>query len=115
MNMKTIILLILSTASAVFAATMTIEVPDVDVPRILEAYGSIYSLGRNATAAEVQVMIQGWLKNSTQDYERRKNTYQYTPPPMSFSPTPTPTPGARAAAPAAAKAASPTATQKKKK
>jgi hypothetical protein len=107
-----IILILLLTASAAYAATMTIEVPDADVPRILEAYGSIYNMGRNATASEVQYAIQGWLKNSTQDYERRKSQQQFTPPPMSFSPTPTTTPAALAAT--AVKAA-PTATLKKKK
>jgi hypothetical protein len=112
--MKTkLILLILSTASAVSAAIMTIEVPDTDVPRILEAYGSIYNLKRNATPAEVQTMIQGWLQTSTLDYERRKNMAQYTPPPMNFSPTPTP---GGLAAPATQKAApKATATPKKKK
>jgi hypothetical protein len=113
--MKTkLILLILSTAPAMFAAIMSIEVPDADVPRILEAYGSIYNLKRNATPAEVQTMIQGWLQTSTLDYERRKNIVQFTPPPMNFSPTPTATPGLAAAA-AKAPAPKPTATPKTKK
>jgi hypothetical protein len=114
--MKTIIILACVTASTALAATMTIDVPDAQVPRILEAYGSIYSLGRNATAAEVQVMIQGWLQSSTQDYERRKNMVQFTPPPV-FSPTPTPgTAMAAAPAKAAPKATpKPTATAKPKK
>jgi hypothetical protein len=115
--MKTkLILLILSTASAAFAAIMTIEVPDADVPRILEAYGSIYNLKRNATPAEVQTMIQSWLQTSTLDYERRKNMVQFTPPPMNFSPTPTATPSGFIA-PATQKAVTPkpTATPKKKK
>jgi hypothetical protein len=91
-----------------FSAVMTIEVPDQDVPRILEAYGSINNLGRNATASEVQYAIQRWLRDSTLDYERRKNMVQFTPPPLNFSPTPSGLQVAQAAA-------SPTATPKKKK
>jgi hypothetical protein len=111
MKTRILLLILLAAAGAVLAATMTVEVPDAQVPRILEAYGSIYNLGRNATAAEVQVMIQGWLQSSTQDYERRKNMVQFTPSPV-YSPTPTTTPGLAAAA---AKAPAPTATPKKKK
>jgi hypothetical protein len=110
--MKTLIIILL-TADATFAATMTIEVPDQDVPRILEAYGSINNLGRNATATEVQYAIQRWLRDSTQDYERRKDMAQYSPPPLNFSPTPAPTP--TVFGPAAAVKAVPTATPKQKK
>lgn len=125
MKILKLICIILLTGAAIQAATMTVEVPDAQVPRILEAYGSIYNLGRNATPAEVQVMIQGWLQSSTQDYERRKNMAQFTVPPV-YSPTPTPTPGGMAAvvktngafsgdASLTYKTATPTATPKKKK
>jgi hypothetical protein len=89
--MKTLITLaFMFICGCCYAATMTIEVSDTDVPRIEEAYGSIYNLGRLATPAEVQYMIQSWLLQSTLDYERRKNLAQFTPPPLHFSPTPTP-------------------------
>jgi hypothetical protein len=89
---------------------MTITIPDQDVPRVQEAYGSILGLGRSATPAEVNRAITDWLHQSTLDYERRKNTYTFTPPPMHF-----PTPGGLAA-PGNQKAAAPlpTATPKKK-
>jgi hypothetical protein len=105
-------LIILTFALAVFAyaADMTITIPDQDVPRVQEAYGSILGLGRLATPAEVNRAITDWLHQSTLDYERRKNTYTYTPPPMHF---PTPgglaMPGSQEAAPAVA---GPTATPK---
>jgi hypothetical protein len=112
--MKTkLIILTLLAAGAALAATMTIEVPDQDVPRILEAYGSINNLGRNATASEVQYAIQRWLRDSTLDYERRKDMAQFSPPPLNFSPTPAPSPTAFGRA--AAQKAAPTATPKQKK
>jgi hypothetical protein len=100
-------LIILTFALAVFAyaADMTITIPDQDVPRVQEAYGSILGLGRPATPAEVDRAITDWLHQSTLDYERRKNTYTFTPPPMHF-----PTPGGLAA-PQSQKA-EPTATPK---
>jgi hypothetical protein len=94
----------------VYAADMTITIPDQDVPRVQEAYGSILGLGRPATPPEVSRAITDWLHQSTLDYERRRNTYTFTPPPMHF-PTPNPL-----AAPGSQKAAAPvpTATPKKK-
>jgi hypothetical protein len=82
-----------------WAADLVITVPDQDIPRVQEAFGSILGLGRNATPAEVSKACQDYLHQSTLDYERRKNTYLYTPPPMHF---PTPTPGGLAAPQAAA-------------
>jgi hypothetical protein len=111
--MKTrISILILLTATAIaYAADMTITIPDQDVPRVQEAYGSILGLGRPATPAEVNRAITDWLHSSTLDYERRKNTYTFTPPPMHF-----PTPGGLAmpgSQEAAAAVAEPTVTPKK--
>jgi hypothetical protein len=116
MKTKLIVTIILAHGAYLWAADMTITIPDQDVPRVQEAYGSILNLGRNATPAEVSQAITNWLHQSTLDYERRKNTYTFTPPPMHFpTPTPTATPGLRAAETPAAKAATPTATPKKKK
>jgi hypothetical protein len=113
MNMKyttTVITIILACVGFVLAADMTITIPDQDVSRVQEAYGSILGLGRPATTTEVNRAITDWLHQSTLDYERRKNTYTFTPPPMHF-PTPNPL-----AAPGSQKAAAlvPTATPKKK-
>jgi hypothetical protein len=73
-------------------ADMTITIPDQDVSRVTEAYGSILNLRdasgnpRSATPAEVDKAITEWLHQSTLDYERRKNTYTFVPPPMNFPP-----------------------------
>jgi hypothetical protein len=110
--MKTLILIsIILIPLLVLAATLTIDIPTADVPRIQEAYGSIYNLGRPATQTDIENAVRQWLRDSTQDYERRRNMQQYTPPPVTFTPAPTPTPTPGAAA-AGAKA---TSTPKKKK
>lgn len=73
-------------------ADMTITIPDQDVPRVTEAYGSILNKRdengdpRPATPAEVDKAITDWLHQSTLDYERRKNMATYQPPPMNFPP-----------------------------
>jgi hypothetical protein len=107
--MKTTIALTFLFAAAVQAATLTIDIPTADVARIQEAYGSIYNLGRPATQTDIENAVRQWLRDSTQDYERRRNQQQYTPPPVTFTPAPTPTP-----TPATAAKASPTPTPKKK-
>jgi hypothetical protein len=100
-------------ASVVLAATLTIDIPANDVPRVSEAFGSIYNLGHNADMNEVSLATRQWIINQTKDYERRKNMTAYTPPPLEMQPSPTPTttPGLAAAA---AKVVSPTPTPKKK-
>ena len=103
--MRTIIFIILACATSVFAATLTIDIPTADVPRIQEAYGSIYNLGRPATQTDIENAVRQWLRDSTQDYERRKNMQQFTPPPASFTPAPTPTATAGGLKAAPAKAA----------
>jgi hypothetical protein len=114
MKTKTLIAIAIMLPLSAWAATLTIEVPTEDIPRLTEAYGSILNFGRPATQPEIELAIKQWLVGSTKDFERRKNMAAYTPPPFSTEPTPTPTPGAVAAA--APKAApSPTATPKKKK
>jgi hypothetical protein len=110
---KLIQIIILACATSVLAATLTIDIPNQDVPRIQEAYGSIYNLGRPATQTDIENAVRQWLRDSTQDYERRKNQQQFTPPPVSFTPAPTPTPTAGGLT--TQKAAVPTATPKKKK
>lgn len=110
--MKTKFAIILSSALVLiyaWAADLTVTVPDQDIPRVQEAFGSMYNLGRPATVQEVSRSCQDYIHQSTLDYERRRNTYTYTPVPMHF-PTPTPTAGAREAE---AKAAA-TPTPKKK-
>src|SRR4029453_3290568 len=110
--MKKILIIAFLLPLSVWAATLTIDIPTADVPRVQEAYGSIYNLGRPATQTDIENAVRQWLRDSTQDYERRKNQSQFVPPPVTFTPAPTPTP-----TPAAAEAAkaSPTPTPKKKK
>ena len=91
MKNRIIILIFLLTTVAAIAATLTIDVPANDVPRVSEAFGSILGLGRNATVNEVQEATRRWLINSTLDYERRRNIATFTPTPMEMKPTPTPT------------------------
>jgi hypothetical protein len=95
-----LLLIIVATAGFAQAATLTVDIPAADVPRIQEAFGSIYNLGRPATQTDIENAVRAWLRDSTQDYERRKNMTAFTPPPVTFTPapTPTPTPGAAAAA-----------------
>lgn len=83
------------------AATLTIDVPAADVPRVQEAFGSILNLGRPATQAEIEAAMKQSMINQTKDYERRKNMAQFTPPPMEMQPSPTPAPTAFKAAPTA--------------
>lgn len=104
--MKKLILIAFMLPLAAWSATLTIDIPTADVPRIQEAYGSIYNLGRPATQTDIENAVRAWLRDSTQDYERRKNQQQYTPPPVTFTPAPTPA--------AAKAAASPTPKPKKK-
>jgi hypothetical protein len=105
--MKKLFLILLITPALLNAATLTIDIPAADVPRIQEAFGSIYGLGRPATQTDIENAVRGWLRSTTMDYERQKNVY--VPPPVTFTPAPTPTPTPTAAA-ATAKA---TATPKK--
>jgi hypothetical protein len=86
-----IIALLFAVLTALRAATLTIDIPAADVPRLQEAYGSICNLGRPATQTEIENAVRQWLRDSTQDYERRKNMTQYSPPPVTFTPAPNPT------------------------
>jgi hypothetical protein len=98
MKILTVTLILIATAGLVYGATLSIDIPAADVPRIQEAFGSIYNLGRPATQTDIENAVRAWLRDSTQDYERRKNMTSFTPPPVTFTPAPTPTPTAAAAA-----------------
>ena len=116
MKTKLIILLTLLVGSLLIAATFTVDIPTADVPRVSEAYGSIYSLGHPANVTEVQEITRRWIMESTKDYERRKNQATYSPPPLEMQPTPTPAPSPTAFGVTAAKVApTPTPTPKGKK
>lgn len=93
--MKTIYIILACVATTAFGADMTITIPTADLPRVQEAFGSILNLGRPANVTEVQRATTDWIHQSTLDYERRKNTYTFSPPPMQMQPSPTPTPAAR--------------------
>lgn len=83
----------LLTATMLIAATLTIDIPAADVPRVAEAYGSLLGLGRPATVQEVQLAVRRDIINITKDYERRKNTATFSPTPLEMQPTPTASPG----------------------
>lgn len=91
MKLRTTIIILLAAASVALAATLTIDIPANDVPRVSEAFGSMFNLGHNANMNEVSYFTRQWIIQQTHDYERRKNMQQFTPPPMEMQPSPTPT------------------------
>ena len=75
------------------AATLTVDIPTADVPRVSEAYGQLYQLGHNATMPEVAEQVKGWLMGQTKMYENLKYNRNYVEQPLAMqSPTPTPQP-----------------------
>jgi len=87
----TLILFLIATAICI-AATLTVDIPANDVPRVSEAFGNIYQLGRNATINEVSFFTRQWIISQTKAYERQKYNVQYVEVPLDMQPTPTPTP-----------------------
>lgn len=82
------------------AATLTVNIPTNDVPRVSEAYGNLpfvnvdgqtVILGRNATVQEVSEITRLWIIARTQDWEKQKARSTYSAPPLEMQPTPTPT------------------------
>jgi hypothetical protein len=89
------ILLALLIVSAVRAATLTIDIPTADVPRISEAFGALYGLGHNASMNEVAYITRTqFLITQTELYEKNKHNASYVQPPLVMEPTPTVTPTA---------------------
>jgi len=104
-TMKRTLLLWLALIITASAATLTVTIPNNDVPRVSKAFGSIYSLGHDASMQEMSSITQQWLIDQTKRYERDQNQKNYQQPPMAMdSPTPTatatftPTPTATATA-----------------
>jgi len=87
----TIVLILLASSLALFAATLTIDIPTDDIPRVSEAFGATFNLGHPANMTEVTYITRQWIIQTTKDYERRQNQAQYSPPPMDMQPSPTPT------------------------
>lgn len=94
--------------AVMLAGTFTITTETADDPRIAEAFGSILNLKdatgnpRPANTAEVQGAVEVWMKQQTEDYEKRKNMQQFSPPPLTLgSPIelPQPSPGMLKTAP----------------
>lgn len=101
MNKRIItVTLLLVATSLIFAAQLVITIPASDVPRVTEAFGSVLGLTdangspRPATQQEVTQAVHQWIVNTTKDYERRRATYTYSPPPMEMSGSPMPSPTA---------------------
>jgi len=77
-----------------------------DSSRVEEAFGYILNLKdasgnrRPATTAEIETAIFDWVEGQTNDYERRKNMAEFTPPPFgsakNYHASPTPTPAIKA-------------------
>ena len=88
--MKTLIFLLISTV-LVTAATITIDIPTNDIPRVSEAFGYIYQLGGPANVNQVTYYTRWWIIGQTTGYEAGKYNRQYVQPPLDMQPTPTPT------------------------
>jgi len=80
------------------AATLTIDIPANDVPRLSEAFGKVYNLGHNATVTEMQDIVRFQLISTTYGYEARKLSISVSPTPLAMQPTPTATATATATA-----------------
>ena len=93
-NIIIAILILAAFATFVWAATLTIDIPTADVPRVSEAFGSTCGLNHNANVNEVAECTRRWIMNTTQDYERRRNTATFSPTPLAMQPTPIPSPSA---------------------
>ena len=119
------LILFLITAALLIAATLTVDIPTNDVPRVSEAFGNLpfvnvdgqtIVLGRNATINEVSYITRLWVLQRTKDWEKQKARAAYSPTPLEMQPTPTSTATATATSTATATAtatstATPTATE----
>lgn len=140
MKRKTLILWLSLAVFTAGAATLTVDIPSADLPRVSESYGNLYPTisGQRfpgwpawdgtgtpppANMQQVSDVTRRWIIERTKDWDRQKNNAQYSPPPLvmqptptataTFTPTPTPTPTATATAtftPAPEETPSPTAT-----
>jgi len=90
-TMKHIILGLLLITLSAGAATLTVDIPNADVPRVSEAFGVLYTLGHPANTNEVSYYTRLWIIDQTKLYERNKSNAGYQQPPMAMEPTPTPT------------------------
>jgi hypothetical protein len=103
---KLSIALVLFNITLLMAATLTVEIPTNDVPRVSEAFGNLpftgpdgqpTILGRPATINEVAYIVRtNYLITRTQDWEKQKARAAYSAPPLEMQPTPTATPTATA-------------------
>jgi hypothetical protein len=84
------VILFLLTAVIGTAATLTVDIPANDVPRVSEAFGVIYGLGHNASVQEVAFYTRLWIIESTKAYERGKYTRTFVELPLEMQPSPTP-------------------------
>ena len=77
--------------AAILAATLTVDIPSNDVPRVSEAYGYLYQLGHNASMPEVADATRRWITSQTKTYEQGKYSRNYVEVPLEMQPTPVPT------------------------
>jgi hypothetical protein len=78
-------------AFTVGAATLTIDIPANDIPRVSAAYGAMLGLGRSATVTEVQDAVRLDIISNVYGYEGTVHSRTYSPTPLAMMPTPTPT------------------------
>jgi hypothetical protein len=87
-----IILVLLTTISSAVAATLTVDIPANDVPRVSKAFGQLYQLGHDANMNEVSFYTRMWIIDRTKQAEQATYSRNYVEQPMDMQPTPTPTP-----------------------
>ena len=105
------VLLILTTGfvTLIVAATLTVDIPANDIPRVSKAFGSLYTLGHDANMQEVSYFTRLWIIDQTKLYEKNQQVKNVTVPPMDMQPSPTATATSTPTATATAtEAASPT-------
>lgn len=74
------------------AATLTIDIPTNDVPRVSKSFGLLYQLGHDANMNEVAYYTRMWIINQTKLAENSQYNRNYVEQPLEMQPTPTPTP-----------------------
>src|SRR5262245_6016809 len=92
-TMKTLVILLFTVAIAT-SATLVVDIPANDVPRVSKAFGQLYQLGHDASMNEVAYQVRLWIIAQTKSAENVTYNRNYVETPMEMQPTPTPTPTA---------------------
>lgn len=92
MKTKLSITLFLITVMIAVAATLIVDIPANDVPRVSKAFGQLYQLGHDANMNEVAYFTRLWIIDRTKQAENMTYNRNYVEVPLEMQPTPTPTP-----------------------